>query len=427
MAERRAGVERLVEWLVAGCAGAALLCLSDLLVPPSPVPFGAGQRGHGECFVEMAQAPLQFTGMFSQRVLWPLLAHAAGWLGVGPIAFSQVCNGALLAVVFWFCRQRGASRPDATLVTAAVAASGAVLVYKPMACLSDSLVLLLLVLAVHFVARAFVFWALVLVAALAHEMVFFFAPWLVWLRCRGGNGSLRRDGALLAGALAAYAAWRALVAVLTPAGAPVAKYDAIFYITQNFWVPWGLPAMWLLWALVVLAEFGPLLAVTAWAWRRGELGMGGRLGPWLYLACVLSLMLLAYDVMRFSTFAFLPLVLGGRQLVRSRPGRHAMLALIVASCCTYVWHHPIPGEQGGRQFTDVSGHIRELLLAGKGLGTPGEAWSFALELLVRTWPVAAAAAGSAAVVAMLAVLLARYVDTANDAGGEPRTMRNASP
>src|SRR5688572_28142396 len=182
MTERRdqRPAARRVEWLVTACAGAVLLWLSDLLVPPSTVPF----PGHGERFVVMVEAPLDFAGMFPQRILWPLLAHAAGWLGLGPVAFSQVCNGALLAVVFWFCRQRRASRLAAGVVTAAVAVSGAVLVYKPMTCLSDSLVLSLLLLAVHFVARPYAFWGIVLLASLGHEMVFFFAPWLVWLRCR---------------------------------------------------------------------------------------------------------------------------------------------------------------------------------------------------------------------------------------------------
>src|SRR5436190_2273883 len=133
MAERRSLARALADWLVAACAGAVLLWLSNRLVPPAPVPF----PGHGERFVEMAADPFAFTGMFPQRILWPVLAHVAGWLGVGPIGFSQLCNGALLAVVIWFCRRRGVTWLGAALVGAAVAVSGAVLVYKPMTCLSD--------------------------------------------------------------------------------------------------------------------------------------------------------------------------------------------------------------------------------------------------------------------------------------------------
>src|SRR5262245_28700657 len=183
MAEQERGRKYLISWLAAAAVGAVVLWLSDLLQPPSAVAFA----GHGEYFQAMTVDPLSLHGAFPHRILWPLLAHLLGLGGPRAPVFSQVCNGAFLAVVFWFCRQRGARVLDALLVTGACAATGAVLVYKPMACYSDTLMFLLLLLAVHFVARPVVFWGLVLLASSSHEMVFFFAPWLVYLRCQAGG------------------------------------------------------------------------------------------------------------------------------------------------------------------------------------------------------------------------------------------------
>lgn len=405
--------QQLAEWLAAALVGTALLLASNWLVPPPDVV----PDGHPARFVEIAQAPFAFAGKFPQRILWPLLAHVAGWFGVGPIAFSQACCASLLAVVFWFCRRRGASWLDAGLISAAVAASGAVNVYKPLACMSDPLNLLLLVLTVHFVARPVIFWALVLLAALSHEMVFFFWPWLVWLRRVEGGGSWWRDGGALVLVGWVYAAWSLLAKALAPAG-PGGSYDAAYYIASNFWVPWGMPTMWALWGLVVVAEFGPLLAVVVAAWRRGEHALGGRAGPWLYVACVMSLMLLAYDVFRFATFAFLPLVLGALALVRTARGRAAFAALLAASIATYAWQHPIPSEQGGRAFTDVSGHVLALLQARVDPVTHdvrhftfGDGWSFAVDLLARTWPTFLVAVLAGAAIAALGWWLARMMGT----------------
>jgi hypothetical protein len=357
MDERRR--HALVEWIVAALVGAVLLLLARLLVPAAPAPPATS---HGEHLAAMVAAPFAFDGKLPHRVLWPLLAHVAGWLGVGPVAFSQVCSGALLAVVCWFARQRGASWLGAALVAAAVAASGAVLVYQPLVCWSDQLVLLALVLLVHFAARPVVFWTIVLLASLAHEMVFFFAPWIVWLRLRAG-GSLARDGTALAAALAAYAGWRWLVAALATDDPGRPGYGLRYYFEQNFWVPWAMPAMWLLWALVVVAEFGPLLALVVAGWRRGELApaMGGRAGPWLYLACMASLMLLAYDVMRFAAFWMVPLVLAGVACARTARGRLVLAAFVAAAVPIYRWQHPNPAEAGGRVFTEVSADVLPLV------------------------------------------------------------------
>jgi hypothetical protein len=94
----------LVEWTAAVAVGGVLLLLAGLLVRPALAPEPTSQ---GDDFVAQVAAPFAFDGKLPHRVLWPLLAHVASRLGIGAVAFSQACSGALLAVVFWFCRQPG--------------------------------------------------------------------------------------------------------------------------------------------------------------------------------------------------------------------------------------------------------------------------------------------------------------------------------
>lgn len=379
--------------------GAALLLLSDLFVPPSSAPF----PGHGVRFANMAEAPFAFAGEFPQRILWPLLAWLFGHLGVGTVLFSSICNGALLAVVFWFSRRRTQSLVAAMLVSAAVAVSGAVLVYKPMVCFSDTLNLLLMVLLIHFADRGRVFWSLVLLTAFSHELVFFFSPWLVYLRlCNGGRWwpEVSKWGVCLL----LYGGFR-IVLKLTGNTGP---YDVQYYIDNAIWVPWALPAIWMLWGFVVMVEFGPLLIGMFFAAKRGVLaqpqGMGGRWWPWLYWPSLLSLMLLAYDVMRFAPLVFPPVLLGLLALVRRRAGYGLVGGLVVLQIGCYAWLHPIVSEQGGRHFTEMSGQVNADigLLVSRQLG---DAFQLTWGLLERFWHYALVA--SLALVAF--VLLGRWL------------------
>jgi hypothetical protein len=341
----------LVDCVLAGAIGGVLLLVVGWCWPAATVPF----PGHGARFVAMAEAPLAFDGEIPQRVLWPLLAWLVGKVGIGPLACSQLCSWFLLAVVVWFARSRAPAWADAALVGAAVAASGAVLLYQqPMACLSDSLVLALLVLAVHHAARPAVFWALVATAALAHELVFHLAPWLWWLRCRSG-GVWWRDGLWFAGLFAGYALYRVWVSSQVPVAAP--QYGFLYYLLHNVWVPWLLPSLWALWLVTALAEFGPLLVLAVAACRSGEAGLGGRWGGPLYVACVATMMVLAYDVMRFATLLVVPVLCGALALVRLRQGRAVLAACVVASAVSYACQHPVPTDQGGATFTRVAGEL----------------------------------------------------------------------
>ena len=388
------------EWLVAATVGCGLLLLSNLIVAPAAEPF----PGHGERFAAMAQDPFAFAGEFPQRILWPILAWLFAFVGVGPVAFSSVCNGALLAVVFWFARSRTGSVRSAFLVASATAASGAVLVYKPMMCFSDTLNLLLLVLLVHFANRAKVFWPLVVLTAFSHELVFFFTPWLIYLRLKNG-GRFWAEVGFWGVSVGVYGAFRVVLKVFNLTG----PYDSSYYFENAIWVPWGLPAIWMLWGFVVVVEFGPLLIGMFFANRCGELarpsGMGGRWWPWLYFPSLLALMLLAYDVMRFAPLVFPPVLLGLVALVAGPGGRGKLAAIVALQVGCYIWLHPIASEQGGRHFTEVS----QSVLANIGLlatRTASDAWAFTALLWGQFWHYALAACAALVLMQVAALLLA---------------------
>src|SRR5262249_26494118 len=163
------------------------------------------------CYGAMAAQPFGVAGDFPHRILGPLLAHALGLAGDRYWLFSWGCNWLLLAVVFDCARAGGARPAGASLATLAVALSGGVQAYKLMIGYSDTLSFALLLLAYRLRARSAAVWCLVLANAFAHEMVFFFAPWLFYQRLRAG-GRWWREAAALGVAAGVYEAWRLFVA-----------------------------------------------------------------------------------------------------------------------------------------------------------------------------------------------------------------------
>lgn len=416
--------QRLLDPCFAAVAGALLWAGANALVPAAAAPF----PGHGERFAAMAADPLAFDGAFPHRVLWPLLARGAAACGLDVVGFSALCNGLLLAVVCHVVRARTGRAVDGLLAGAAVAVSGGVLVYQAMACFSDPLNLALLLLAAHWAARPWRLWPCALLGALSHELTLFFLPWLFWLRFRRG-GTLRADayvGAALV--VAAYGGWRLFVAAQAPPGG----YGAGYYVENNFWAPWLLPALWALWLLVAVAEFGPLLAVVAAGWRVRAAAVGGRAGLLLFVAGVPPLMWFAYDVMRFAALFAVPLTLCAADLLRVGGGRAraVLTALVVAAAATYAWQHPIAAQQGGAAFTRVTGDVLQLAAPHV---RPGEAVAFTPAMAItgelaarHAWTFAATAAALVGAGA-LGLLFARYVGSASAAGSAPDTRRNASP
>ncbi len=404
---------QVASWAQAVCVGAATMLLACLLTAPVHVPF----PGHGDYFAAQAADPFSLVGRFPQRILWPVLAWCAGKVGIGPAAFSPVCSGALLAVVFWFCREHGARLADALLVTVAVAATGAVQLYQVMTCHSDTLNWILLLLLVHHARRPAVFWPLVLLSALSHEMVFSLAPWLVWLRCRSG-GRPGRELLLLLAVGAVYAAWSKFVRTYGSGQ----SFDALYYIREN-WLVLGTLGLWVLWGLLLLVEFGPLLTIVAWGWRR-DLGLGGPAGTWIYTVCVLGMMAFAYDVQRFSCYAFLPLVLASLRWFAAGGSRALYSALLATGVGTYVAFHWIPGQAGGWPYERAWHHV-----AAFETHAPGTRDRFFTVVLPHLWLETIAFGAFAVAIVTVGRLLARRVPSADQvaAPGGASRMRNASP
>jgi hypothetical protein len=403
---------RVLEWVATGAAVVLLLIVAEWMMPLAKAPF----PGHGERFAAMAAAPFAFAGEFPHRVLWPALAHALGWFGISPVGATRVGSGILLWAVYRLARSRGLSLGDARLLTAGVAVSGPVLMYQTMTCFSDSLNLAILVLQMRYAHRPALFWSLLFVGALSHELALFFVPWLIWLRRQ--HGARFADSLLaLLGVGAAYAAFR--LWVQSHGGG---SYGFAYYFENMIWVPWGLPALWAMWLLITLVEFGPLLVCLGGSVLRPAVDLGGRTGAWLYIACMLPLMVLAYDVMRFATFWLVPVLIGAVALLQAPRGRTWFIALLLLAVACYRWQHPAASEQGGRAFTAVSAHVLPLVSAHLPMSA-ANGYAVTLELLRREAVIWSAALAGWLVVIAAAFVVRRQVV----AGNTPRTRQNASP
>lgn len=415
---------RPLDWLLALLGGVVLLWASNLLVAPESVPY----PGHGERFAAMVEDPFAFTGAFPQRILWPLLAHVAGWCGIGVVAFSHGCNAALLVVVLLFARSRGLAWLDTLLLGAAIAGTGAVQVYKQITCYSDSLNLLLMVAMVGLAHRPAWFWGLALLASFSHENVFFFTPWFFWLRWQHG-ARWRSEVPWFLGAFAVHVAWRLFVSAESGGG----RYGFLYYLQNNFWVPWLLPALWFLWLLVTLAEFGPLLAVLVWGartQRRIAVGLG------LFVGCELLLMVLVYDVMRWAAFFVVPLVMFGAELLQRPRGRAVFVGLAAVAIAVHAWQHPVGSLAGGKTFTYVGpamvGRAAGLCIERK-LGEGDhlsfdDSWQVTRESFAEHWLVALVVLASTLAVFAAGFVIARYLPgpPTTSGGSEPRTTTKPS-
>jgi hypothetical protein len=209
-----------------------------------------------------------------------------------------------------------------------------------------------------------------------------------------------------------YQGWRLVV----KAFGTVPSFDVHYYL-ENHWLPWGTLGLWCLLVLLLLLEFGPMLAVVVWGWRENDLGWG-RWGPWLYGGCVLSLMAFAYDVPRFACYAFLPLVLASIPLLARPRGRAVYATLLLLSVGSYSGLHLRLGQDGGWVFDLARRLIRDH-------GVLTEHTKFFTEALPAAWPWALLVAGLAVAIVVAGRWLSRYLGATS--GSAPRTTTNASP
>src|SRR5262245_59956811 len=116
---------RWCRWFAAAGIGLAAFAMSCAFAAPL-----RESRALGLDFAAMARDPFGWHGPSPHRRLWPLLAWAIGLGGDRYWIFSHAIVVVFLALVAALAMQRGASVLGAALLTAVVAVTGAVEVYK---------------------------------------------------------------------------------------------------------------------------------------------------------------------------------------------------------------------------------------------------------------------------------------------------------
>jgi hypothetical protein len=314
--------------LLALAIAAACYALSCVLVPPA-----AAAKSFGEQWASMSEAPFELRGQFPQRLLTPLLAWATGMGGARYLLFTRGLCVLLLAVVALFCFRRGARALDALLVTAAVALTAAVQMYKQVwpgyvDPLGYSLFFAMWMLA----KRPAVFWTLFLANLGNHELAVFLLPW-AWFVRREAGGDRRADalGAVLAvGAYGAFYLW-------VKAAAPQQRYNADYFFANPMF-PGGTVVIVVLALTHLAVAYGPVLAVLGWHQHTRSHGRE-RLHLWLVLGGMLAIFCIAWDWRRHANLIVLPLVLASLRFVGAGH-RAVFVALVAAGAALMTWVPP---------------------------------------------------------------------------------------
>jgi hypothetical protein len=304
--------------LLALVVGALCYALSCALVAP-----GSEAQGFGIEWDQMSEAPLELRGRLPHRLLAPFLAHVVGMGKPHYLLFVRGLSIALLAVVFFFCRRRGARVVDASLITAAVAVTAAVQMYKQhWVGYPDALGYALFFGNVLAAKRPVVFWSLFLVNLLNHELAVFLLPWL-WFVRREADRAWRTDVVAIAACLASYGAFYLWV----KSAAPQQVFNAEYFAEHPLF-PGGTVVVWSLTLVNYVVAFGPILAVLAWHQHRGEHGRE-RWHLWLVGAGMAAIFCIAFDWARHCNLIIIPLVFASLRFLAAGH-RAAYLALLVA-------------------------------------------------------------------------------------------------
>lgn len=307
---------RILLWPLAVAVGIALFWLTNLVEPPLPKPFNFGAE-----YAAMAQDPFGLLGNFPHRILGPLLAHLLGLAGDRYALFAQGCMIALLALLFAAAVLRGAGLLPALVLTAAIAFTGTVQIYKGHLGYPDPITFALLTATLLASRRPVLFWTLMALNLANHEQIFFFWPWLLWWRRRDGAADWRHDavgGALVAGL---YVGWRYFVA----AHAQQVMLTLDHYRGLDYF-PLGTLGLSILNVASAFVFFGLLPVVICWhAFADGFRRAG--FGILFWLASIFAIFAVAHDVYRFTCFLFVPLFFAGLRLLQQRHGAWLLFAL----------------------------------------------------------------------------------------------------
>ena len=372
--------------------------LSCLLVAPGPAPLTFGDQWR-----LMSEAPLELRGQFPHRILAPALAHVAGMGGERFVLFARGLAVLLLAMVFLFCRRRGAAVVDAALVTTAIALTAAVQMYKQhWVGFVDPLCYSLFFACWLAARRTVLFWALFFANLMNHELAAFLLPWL-WFVRREVGGDRRADllgGATALGLYGAFYLW-------VRAAAPAQKYGAD-YFAQNPLFPGGTVVVVLLALVHLVVAFGPVLAVLGWHQVRAP--GRERWHTWLVVGGVLAIFCIAFDWARHSNLVVLPLVLASVRFLAA--GHRALYAGLVAlGAALMAWLPPWTSGWPTSALADVGLWARtHVIVTNPATGEPiaGSLRAVLTEWLPEVWPVLAAVLAILAVIWLAGVAFARW-------------------
>ncbi len=366
---------------------------SFVVIPQVMVPNVFGLQ-----WQDLSTEPFAFRGQFPHRLLGPLLAHYLGMGGALWVPFTQLTTLVFLGLVFRVARWRGAEAIDATLITFAVALTGAVQIYKTnMIGYVDNLGYSISLLTWMSARRTFVFWPLILLNLINHEMVGFFLPWFLFVR-RQVRASILADGIGLVVVLGLYLGYRSFVA----AHAPNWTYDG-HYFRDHCFLPLTFLWLWLLAAVYQLQTYGPILTIVLWHVLRMR-PAHERVHTLLIVGGFLTIFFVAYDVNRHSNMICIPLIIASVRFLGSRSSRFVYAALIAASVgvSSYGWW--VYDWMSGVMILDCNGAL--LILPENRFNFPLQ-WQVCYGTIARAWPVLSALAWETLFMVALAQWFAR--------------------
>lgn len=286
-------------------------------------------------FAAMAADPLGGHGPFPHRVLGPCIAWLLGLHGERYALFAHGTAVVFLAMVAAVARRHGASLAGAVLLTAVVATTGAVEVYKHHVGYAEPLAFALALGAHQLRRHTGWFWLAMWLGLLNHEGIAFVWPWLLWAKWRDA-GLARGDAVGAAAALGVYLTirWSLLAAASQPTLSAAVYFANLPTATTA--------AMWVIAAASIPIYFGVLPVLLAWHarasdWRRAALPL------LLVLAPILAMCTVATDMPRFLGWLALPIVFAGVWLLHRPNGARWLLALGAATLLAIVLQRGVVG------------------------------------------------------------------------------------